>query len=352
MKKLICIYLGLCFFLNLIQAQDMSLQDQIHALLGAEEKAGFSGAVLVWQNDRLLVDQGYGFTDQHRKYRITPNTIFNVASITKSFTAIAILQLIEQGKLHPQDRLSNFFENLPEDKKDISIHQLLTHRSGFPQSYVCMKKRERTACMQAIFAEQLVGTPGRTFHYSNHNYAILAAIIEVSCKRSWEEYLTKRILSPAQLSNTYFWGAIDDRNPAQVAQKIDQLDKKTRQRNWDYLGSGGLYTTTRDLYTFFQALQAGKLLSEAYQKLLFTPACFTKSGLGIGYGWFISSTPKDTLEYWTRGSESFGHNAVLRWFPKKNTLLIVCTNTGEQGGKSQTDNQRISNLIVDIMKLF
>ncbi len=342
---LVGLFLGTSFF---IQAQNQN-QDYLANLLATEEQNDFSGTVLVIQNEKILLNKGYGFTDKTRQHKVEPNTIFNIASITKSYTAIGILQLVEKGKLNLEDRLSSFFEEVPSDKKDISIHQLLSHQSGLPQSYVCMRKSEGPACMKAIFKEKLADTPGQSFNYSNHNYAVLAAIIEVISGMTWETYLSKNLLEKAQLNDTYFWGAIDDRNAAKVAQKINKLGSKTRQRNWDYLGGGGIYTTSLDLYKWFQALQAGSILSEKYQKLLFKPNLHTSSGLGIGYGWFISQSEMGIKEYWTRGSDSFGHNAVLRWFPEKETLVIVCTNTGEKGDKNITDNRRISDLIIGLI---
>ena len=349
MKNLICLLFILTNIFNLIHAQADRNTNDIEQLLSKEDKAGFSGTVLVIKEGEVLLNKGYGFTDKRQLHQVTPNTIFNIASITKTFTAIGILKLVEQGKLNLEDQISSFFKEIPQDKKGITIHQLLTHSSGLPHGYVCMKISEGVNCMKAIWKEELEDSPGRVFNYSNHNYAVLAAIIETISGTSWEDYISKNILERAQMGNTYFWGAIDDRDAVRVAQKLERLSHKTRRRNWDYLGSGGMYTTSEDLYKWFQALQSGDILSEKYKKLLFKPTLYSKSGIvGIGYGWFVSKTA-GMMEYWTRGSESFGHNAVLRWFPEKETLVIICTNTGEKGDKKQSDNRRISELIIDII---
>ena len=193
----------------------------------------------------------------------------------KSFISLSISLLIFALIVHAQkdnkknelaSLLASEEKDVPVDKKNITVHQLLSHSSGLPQSYVCMDMSEREDCMKAIFKERLEDPPGQVFGYSNHNFAILAGIIEVVTGKSWETYLDHNVLKVAQLNNTHFGGAIDDRNPMRVAQKINKLSKKTRQRNWDYLGGGGIYSTSLDLYRFFQAIWEDKLLSEKKTK--------------------------------------------------------------------------------------
>ncbi len=348
MKIITAMSVALLLSTGHLKAQSSEM-DQVSAMLGAEEKAGFSGTVLLASEGEILISKGYGFTDKSGQNPIQPSTLFNIASITKSFTAIATLQLIEKGQLKLEDRLAKFFAFVPDDKKDITIYHLLSHTSGLPQTYVCIRMSDRTPCMKAIFGEPLEEKPGQSFRYSNHNYGLLAGIIEVATGISWEEYLTKSILRPAGLTNTRFWGGLDDRDATLVAQKINRLNKKTRQRNWDFLGSAGMYSTTQDLYRWFVAIQSYALLPKAYTDMMFTPVTQTRSGIGVGYGWFISTTSSGHREYWTSGSDSFGHNAMVRYIPTKDTVIIVCSNTGEKENGTQTDNRRISNMIIEFL---
>jgi len=323
------------------QALNHKLENCIDALV----TKGFSGSVLVALNDSIVLNDGFGFTSAAKKYKVTPTTLFNIASITKTFTALGILKLEENGRLQLTDSLGKYFKVVPPDKKTITIHELLTHTSGLQQHYVDMGVSSREAAVKNILDDTLKFVPGSDFQYSNENYELLAAIIEVASGKSYERFTEDEILVPAKTTNTHFWGEIDDLDAQKVAQKVKDLSKDARKRNWDFLGSGGIYSTSPDLFKLYLAVKSNKIINpestnrmfQSYRKL---------SSSSVGYGWFIDETKWDTKEYWTRGTEDFGHNSVLRWFPEDNVVIIVCSNAGEILGGTTADKTTTANRIV------
>ena len=317
------------------------LENSIHGYVAK----GFSGSVLVAVNDTVILDDGFGHTDAAAKYSVTPATLFNIASITKTFTALGILKLEESGLLKLTDSLGKFFKVVPADKRAITIHELLTHTSGLQQHYVDMGVSSREPAVKNILDDTLKFVPGSDFQYSNENYELLAAIIEVVSGKSYERFTDDAILAPAKMTNTHFWGEIDDLDAKKVAQKLKDLTKSERARNWDFLGSGGIYSTSPDLFKLYLAVKSNKILKpesttrlfQSYRKL---------SSTSVGYGWFIDETKWDTREYWTRGTEDFGHNAVMRWFPEDDVVIIVCSNAGELLGGTAADKTATANRIV------
>ncbi len=326
--------------------------DQTHAaraVIREHVANGFSGSVLIAKNKEVILSEGYGYTSPDMKYQINPNTRFNIASMTKTITATGIMILIEDEKLDTRTSLRELFAEIPDDKERITVHQLLTHSSGLPQKYVTSGISEGEKAMKRIWKTKLEFSPGTNFAYSNLNYQVLARIIEVRSGLSYEEFCYQRILKPAGMKNTHFWNEIDHKDETAVAQKIEAFKGNYQERNWDYLGSGGAFSSAEDLHSFFIAFLENRLVGPEKRADMLSKQQEIRPGLYCGYGWFISPDTEGQLEYWTRGNESFGHNGVLRWFPNKELLIIVQSNTGEKGSPTQTDNRLVSD---DLVKTF
>lgn len=320
------------------------LNQNLHAQYA--DKFGFS--VIIADEKKVLFNNNYGFADSLKVKKTGNSTLFQIASVNKSFTAIGIFKLIEEKKIYLSDSIERFFSNVPKDKQSITIAQLLSHKSGFQQNYVCFGIKKSNEALKALFKDTLGSVPGKNFDYSNQNYELLALIIEKVTGLSYEEYIRNNILKPLKLKNTFFWDEVKDmKNIAHIKQVIpDSLKGK----NWDYTGSAGIYSTSYDLYKFINAVISNRILDSATLSLMLSEQYRTTSGLSICYGWFKNdSTDWNTTEIWTRGNEDWGHNAVIRWFPEKNRIIIVCTNSGELGDKQITGNRIISNYIADFL---
>jgi CubicO group peptidase (beta-lactamase class C family) len=308
----------------------------------------FSYSVLIADNDTILFNKNYGYINTSNKIKTDGNTLYHIASIVKSITAVGIFKLIEEKKINLSDSISKFFNNVPSDKRSITIAALLCHKSGFGQNYVNSGIGNSGEASNALLNDSLISLSGTEFHYSNQNYELLALIIERVTGLKYEDYISKIILNPLNMTNTFFWDEV--KNNKNVADIEGEFDDTLLNRNWDYIGSGGIYSTPGDLYKFILGVTEYRVLSSQTTETMLTEQFKTSSGIGICYGWFKSdSTNWGSSEIWTRGSESWGHNAVIRWFPEKESVIIVCTNSGEIGEKQTTGNRIVSDYIADFL---
>ncbi|MEO8590511.1 MAG: serine hydrolase domain-containing protein, partial [Flavobacteriales bacterium] len=314
-----------------------SIAHDCDSLLTAMVGDAYGAAVLIAQNDTVILSKGYGPIDSTNSARPSDLTLFNLASISKSFTAVCIAQLEAEGKLRRSDPLVQFFPDLPADKRAITIEQCLTHTSGLGQNYAADSTHTLADAVAAIGRDTLDTIPGARFGYSNENFELLAAIVEKVSGTPYEAYVRAYELLPAGMLNTKVWSDLPAPAPPQVAAFSRNLDPEVFGTNWGYIGSGGLYSCTSDLYAWFHALRDGQLLSPALLDTLWAP-CVNVSVGSIARGWFISET-NGTKEIWTRGNEDWGHNGVVRWFPERGLLIIVLTNSGERGDKNITGNR-------------
>lgn len=305
------------------------LAQRLEAFLSQAAGSGFAGSVLVARGGEVLLHKGYGFSDRQRKLRVEAETPFWVASISKQFTAAAILKLAEQGRLSLEDPISRYFPAVPEDKRGITIHHLLSHTAGFRQVYAADGIADRGEAVKAVLGQALAHPPGQGFTYANDNYSLLAALVEIVSGSPYESYLRESLFSPAGMARTGFWG---EATASPVAEIHGKVDESSRKPNWGFRGGTGIYSTTGDLYRWFEALQDGRVLAPESRRELLSPQVPVSAEVKAAYGWFGSTTPRGTRSIWTRGSESFGHNAVLFTYPEEKTVVIVASNAGERGG--------------------
>ena len=322
---------------------------------------GFSGAVLVSSGDKVLIRNGYGWADEKQRIPITPETIFDIGSITKVFTAVAIMQLEERGKLSTSDRITKYFSNVPPDKQAITLHHLLTHTSGLayddfystatPEVREILKDREKFT--QRILSFPLGFGPGTSRTYSNSGFSLLAAIVEKLSGQPYEKYLRENILRPAGMSNTGY--VLRKWNTRLVARGYN--DGPTdfgypwtgqwagRIIAWDLLGNGGLLSNVDDMRKFVVALRDGKLLNEKTRAKMLTVYFAEREQ---AYGWFVSKTEKDSHRFINHGGDAVpeGWNADLRWFPEDNLIAIVLTNKRIRAGSVR---RYAMNDLVDIV---
>lgn len=289
---------------------------------------GFSGSVLIARKGRVLLHNGYGWSDKKHQYSITVNTQFCVASVSKQFTAAAILNLQEHGNLDINNPISSIIPGLPADKKDITVYQLLTHTSGIGQNYAADGITSRDKAIRAIVEIPLQNRPGEKFIYSDDGYVLLAVIIELISGETFENYLQRNLMTPAGMRQTAFWGNVNYDKPKQFAQIRGEISKEKLSPNWGFKGADGIISTTGDLYLWYQALRAEKVLSGKSVAQLFE----TYVDLGAtqsALGWFRSKSKNGDRTLWTRGGNSWGHNAILVDYLDKDIILVVLSNAGE-----------------------
>lgn len=289
-------------------------------LNAAHDYWGFEGAVLVAYKDRVILKKGYGKANLVMGIPNTPQTKFFIGSITKQFTAAAILKLQEKGLLSVHDTISTYLPDFPSDKADrITIHQLLTHTSGLP-NYTDFPEivLRRTSTIQPdelysfIKKKPLEFEPGTNFRYSNSGYIVLGEIIKRVSEQSYEAFLHKEILKPAGMHNSGYArreAGLPDRAEGYTTESGGQLVTAPLIHFSVLHTAGALYSTVEDMLKWDIALSSGKILSDSSLKLMFTP--YTNY---YGYGWYL-----DILE----GHPHAFHTGLLDGF---NTIIDKWTN--------------------------
>ena len=261
-------------------AQDISARAD--SVMRAAEAKGFSGVVRLTRNGSVVLEQGYGLANRAERIPFTAATVVQIGSNTKDFTAVAILQLQDRGMLNVQDKLSKFFPSAPADKKDITLWQLMTHKAGFPLGLGGdFEATTRQQLIDRSMQTKLLFEPGARESYSNTGFALLAAVIEQTSRKSYDEYVRDNILVPVGLTRTGFHlPRFADRDLAH-GYRVGGEDAGTMMSKphaadgpyWNLRGNGGMLSTAADMHAFYTALfGTDKLLKPATRNLRFDPA--------------------------------------------------------------------------------
>lgn len=311
--------------------RNLELEDQFDEYLSRLSALGFRGSVLVAQNGEILLSKGYGALNKEESAPITSETLFAIGSNTKPFTAAAILKLQDQGLLNVNDPISRFIKDIPTDKENITLHQLLTHSAGLDHSGVFQGDFENVArdeAVERILASKLLFQPGTESSYSDYGFILLAAITELASGKSYQEYLRSELFEPAEMSHTGWWGNDPVLKEEPIATGYSE-DRALRSLTtlpgpfWGIMGAGGMVSTVADLFRWHLALQEGKILSEesleAYSSVQFR---LDERG-GEGYGWVVVDEPGRRFRASAGGNEEIGHNNVMRWQMDDDILLIA-----------------------------
>ncbi len=299
----------------------------------AAARLGFRGVVRIERGGRVLLEKGYGGRD--------PGTAFWVASVAKSFTAVLVLRLQEQGKLRLQDPVSRFLVDGSPASGAMTIDELLTHTSGLPRAtYEAEGVADADEAARRILA--LPRGERGTFAYTNDGYGLLAIVAEKAGHAPFFELLRREVLDRAGLARTGFWPAC--RKGVAVARLARPPVGARARESWGFKGSEGICTTAGDLARFFRALAGGKLVSRASLDLLWAEAIPTSAGYA-GRGFFVSRTASGERVVWTRGTEEDGHNAVAKWFPQRRVLIVALSDVPEPRADVPAPSRAMGDLL-------
>jgi CubicO group peptidase (beta-lactamase class C family) len=313
--------------------------EKLDSAITAEARLGFSGVVLIARRDTVLLEKAYGAAAATGVP--ARDLAFWQASNSKQFTAAAILRLQEMGRLRVTDSIVRFFPAAPADKRNITIHQLLTHTAGFPHAYASDGIVDRAEAVGKILALKLRSLPGEEFSYSNDGYTLLAAIIDIASGTGFDAFVRDSLFSRASLNNTGLWGherpgsriasVPDLRRTTSMPATIYQNDKSVG--NWGYRGATGAYATASDMYQWVQALRSGRVLKPETVRILLGHHVLVNSDSASqtfdSYGWGTRVRGGRDVTYSHTGSEDWlGHNSVMRFTPDGD-VVIVLSNSGE-----------------------
>ncbi|ALJ01288.1 serine hydrolase [Rufibacter tibetensis] len=299
------------------------------------KRRGFNGTVLVTKYDQVVYKGAFGMADFYKKDSLTVETAFQLASVSKQFTAMAIMMLKEEGKLTYEDSLQQYFPNFPY--KGITIRQLLTHQSGL-SNYTYFSDKLWPDRNKALTNQDVVNLmvthqpkpyfkPNTRFDYSNTGYSLLASIVEQVSEMPFANFLRERIFDPLEMTHTFTYSP----DLLTLTGKVATGHTRFRQkRTTDYLdtvlGDKGVYSTVEDLYKWDQALYTQKLVTHETLHEAFTGTRHDKKQKeDYGFGWRIRPLENgDTAVY--HGGLWHGYSTYLLRNPKEHSALIILSN--------------------------
>lgn len=319
--------------LGLLSARADRVDDYLQSEMSSHR---IPGACLLVLNTNTPIKRGsYGLANLELRVPVSAETVFEIGSLTKQFTAACILLLAQDGKLSVDDKIEMHLHRIPESWGEITVRQLLTHTSGI-KSYTGLDGFElRRHLTQDQFVAALSGlplefSPGTSFKYCNSGYSLLGYIVENVSGKSYWEFLKRRILLPLGMNNT------TQRAPAVIlpnrAAGYEQTNHVWLNRDYDLtdvFSAGAMVSTTDDLAKWNASLDSGKLLTPATEQAMWSPARL-KDGTQTqyGFGWRIEQFQGHRVI--GHGGATSGFSASLQRFPDDGLAVILLTNTDEQ----------------------
>ena len=310
----------------------------------AVEVERFSGSILMARDGQAIISKSYGMANVELDVPNTPNTVFRLASITKQFTATAIMMLQERGKLNVNDPFCKYLTDCPAAWQPITIRHLLTMTSGIPGATVIEIGPLRglpvphDQWLEATKKKPLDFTPGEKFKYGNTGYTLLGFIIERVSGKSYGEFLQENIFTPLGMKQT---GYEDPRriikNRATGYRQLpgDPITNVPYAEIFALYAAGGIYSTTEDLLLWDKALYTDQLLSRKSIDEMFTPFKEMLPGKGYAYGWWTSK--KFDRQEIAHGGNLAGFITYMARFPSERVTVIVLSNNG-RGSSGKISN--------------
>jgi CubicO group peptidase (beta-lactamase class C family) len=244
-----------------------AIRGDLHALLTRYESYGFSGTVLVVKDGRVVLHEGYGFADRERGIRNGPETLYEVGSLNKTFTAAAILQLEARGALTTNDPLSRHLGPFPPAKTTATIHHLATHTAGLvPDGTDLGAGTDREDFVENVKRVPAESVPGERYRYTNAGYSVLAAIVERLSSMPYEAYVRERLAKPAGLREIYFRGGPTPRPMALGYEGTPPKVIVPPPLRWGTHGAGGMIATVGELHRWYLALQADPEMRKMFEE--------------------------------------------------------------------------------------
>jgi CubicO group peptidase (beta-lactamase class C family) len=296
-------------------------------------KNGFSGSVLVSLHGQPIYEKCFGYCDYRNKDLMHDTSSFQLASVSKTFTATAVLWCVEHDMLSLDDSLQKFFPKLPY--QGIRIRDMLSHRSGLPNYlYFCSGKcnageyltNQQVIDLMTREKPPMYARPNKKFEYCNTNYLLLASIIEQVSGKKFKDFMRETFFEPLNMGHTFIF---DFENPTDRKIAIS-YDAKWQIQHDDcfdgVVGDKGVYSTVHDMFLWDKAFYDGKLLSQEMMKEAYAPRSFEHRGKrNYGYGWRLMQQPDSTYLVYHNGWWH-GNNTVFYRYIQDTTSIIILSN--------------------------
>ncbi len=317
---------------------DSKVTEKIHRFFKRKNRAGFSGAVLYADGGKVIYKNTFGYGDYRKKNRIEFDDPFQLASVSKPITALAILQLQEKGIVQFDDPVEKFIPEFPY--KGINIRHLLIHKSGLP-NYMYFKSKlwpnrnvvtnDDIICMMEMHEPPIYLLPNKKYNYSNTNYGILASIIERASGLSYEDYLAQHIFEPLGMKNSFVYNKAEmPKVPSEVIGYQKHRRRTIRAANINMngvVGDKGIYSTVDDLFKLDQALYTNDLVNQNTLRLAFSPAherLYAHDNYGLGWRVNTDHEGQRTVYHsgWWRGFRTY----FIRELYSQRTIIVLSNN--------------------------
>ena len=313
-----------------------TVASRLDEYMSALEGLGYSGGLLVVRDGKVIIEKSYGFANRDAGIRADTSTVYNLGSITKQFTAAAILRLEELGKLHTTDSIGRFFANVPADKRGITLHHLLTHSSGLESDFspTDYEPTTRDEYVRRAFASRLRTPPGQIYFYANAGYSLLAAVVEIVTGKPYEDALAELVLRPAGMLETGYkaphWAAARIAHGYQSGQDWGTIVTRIAPADapyWALRGNGGLHTTLGDMHRWDAAQSNRSVLSDSSRKK-YTTGYVNEGPAGLSqyaYGWAVMRTRRGTRLVTHNGGNRVYVAEFLRFVDEGVTIFLTST---------------------------
>jgi CubicO group peptidase (beta-lactamase class C family) len=320
-----------------VSAQADKVDEYIQAEMKKRQIPGL--ALVVIQQGEVVKMQGYGFANLEHDVPVTPDTVFELASVTKQFTAAAVMLLVEESKVGLSDPISRYVPDSPEVWKDVTVRHLLTHtaglaslENGFKSLYEGGGRINYTTAQmfEAAVKDPMSFAPGERWQYSDVGYFLLGMVIEKAGGQRYRDFLAERFFQPLGMTSTSVldqWAIVKHR-AAGYTLRDGQLVNIRRVTQVALPSHYGVFSTVRDLVQWENALAAGKVVKQSSLEQMWTPVRFNSgSSYPYGFGWFVD--------------ERLGHRMITHTgitgteytrFPDDKLTVIVLTNLGRRIG--------------------
>lgn len=337
-------------------ASRQELRDAMAYLDQAYEADEPGGAIIVVEKGEVILREGYGLANMELNVPITPESVFRIGSITKQFTATAIMMLQEQGKLSVTDSISQYLPDYPTHGHEITIEHLLTHTSGI-MSYTNIpgymgsadiKRDVSTDELIEVFEDKpMEFAPGASWNYNNSGYVLLGAIIEKVSEEGYADFIKKHITEPLGLENTRYEDA------SLVPNRASGYMEATKENfvNAPYLSmtqpfsAGSLISTVGDLAAWNEALVSGKLISkQSYEQM--TRGFVLTDGELFPYGFGLGLAQLRGQPMIAHSGGIHGFSAYGLWFPKEQLYVAVLTNSNGYMPSPTTVGRTVAAIVI------
>ncbi len=323
---------------EIISNDTCKLIDRYLTKLATEKN--FSGGLLIVKDGKKIFSKGYGWANKDKKIPFTPATLASIGSITKAFTAAGIMKLVEQNKLSLDDQLKKYFQPIPADKANITIHQLLTHSSGFHEflkddggDYGKINTQE---FLKRAFAEPLAFKPGGKAVYTNVGFSILGIIIEQVSGLDYETFLKSNLFQPAGIKSIGYHYPVAANDTIAIGYQNGKIwgthQKHFEQAGggpyWNLKANGGLEVSLDEMFLWVNSFTNHTILSEATLQKMFTPHIQEEGYNGesfFGYGCNISQSRRNTKMISNGGSNGVYFARIVR-LPEEGLVFYMVTN--------------------------